>query len=69
MKTRYLIVGTNAAGFYEAERLRVKKSDSIITAVNSKKYLLYKRSKINKKNLHDQLNVDYFLLAPKNSIG
>jgi NAD(P)H-nitrite reductase large subunit len=63
VKTKYLIIGVNAAGFYALEALRKYDSYGSITAVNGEEYFPYKRTKINKNFNSDKLKIEKFMLA------
>ena len=63
MKTKYLVIGVNAAGFFALEALRKHDPYGSITAVNGEEYLPYKRTKVNKHFSSGKLDIDKFKLA------
>ncbi len=65
MKSTYLIIGTNAAGFYAMEELKKRDKKAAIIAVNGEPYLPYKRTKINKNFQPGKLDINAFYLAPE----
>ena len=65
MNVTYLVIGTNAAGFYAMEKLRELDKEAVIAAVNGEPYLPYKRTKINKNFHSGKLDINTFYLAPE----
>ena len=62
MKTKYLVIGINAAGFYAIEALRKYDPQGSIAAINGERQLPYKRTKVNKHFHPPGLNIEKFYL-------